>query len=502
MNSEENILKKKHLFLGLIPALIVAGSLTAYLLIALNAPNEEEGTTPEKPISAPIEQAVETPVEKPIEKPPETIPERPKDEIIRDKGPKELYKIQASDVLSVEFISEDKKLSLTKQGSRWSVDKDSHSRIDQQKVISAIENILSLDSLETISFKTSEPEKWGIRQSSQIIKILTSDGLITIFPGSLNPAKTGYYLQIQGNNEIYLVKNSFGGAFKLSLDDLRDRNLILFEKSGIETLSIQNEKEISIIPYIKYDQFTADSFSYMLEAPYNAYIPVSKEGFSAFLNTLSPSVQIIDFIDEGLPEDFGINENSSRLSVKEKDGRSFELLLGTAMDSSKIFGKVTGEKQIFTLNRKDLSFLDLKPFDLVEKLPHLIDMETIDTFMITSDDLAVIAAIERRGDRQTYTVNGMETEEKSFNELYKIIQELTLSGECQKIVNRENPEIIISYKLYDGGSLWTHLNFFPYDDKYFALSHDEEESLFIIEKTQLNEMLKVVTTTVDKIMGF
>ncbi len=490
---------KKHFFLWLIPAVIAVGILMAYILIVFN-----------KPIEVPLKQAVETPVEKPIETPVEmtekaqkdSIIEKPIEEPVQDRGPKELYKIQAENVLSLEFISENEKLSFVKQGLKWSVNNDNYNRIDQQKVISTVENILSLDSLETISFNTSEPEKWGIRQSSQIIKIHTSNGLITLFPGSVNPSQTGYYLQIKGKDEIYLVKDSFGETLKLNLDDLRDRNLILFEKSGIETLSIQNEKQIRIIPYKKYDQFTADKFSYMLEAPYNAYIPVSKEGLSTFLNTLSPSIQIVDFIDEGLPEDFGIDENSSRLTVKEKDGRSFELLLGTVTDSSKIFGKVTGEKQIFTLNRTDLSFLDLKPFDLVEKLPHLISMESIDTFMITNDDLAVIATIERRGDRQMYAVNGMETEEKSFNALYEKIQELTLSGESRQIVNMEKPEIIISYKLYDGGSLWTHLNFFSYDDKHLAVARNEEEALFIIERTQLNEMLKEITTTVDKIMGF
>lgn len=498
MDSEENILKKKNLFLWLIPALIVAGVLTFYFLTSAPDPAKGPQLTPEEPGEQAIEKPPETPVETFTEKP----VEKPLEPEVREEGPKELYRLKTSQILSMEFISESEKISIAKVGSRWSVNNDRYSRIEQQKVISSIEKLSSLTSLETVSFKTSDPGQWGISPSSRTIRVQTSEGLITIILGSLNPPGTAYYLQILGKDEIYLVKNSIGESLKLTLDDLRDRNLVLFDKSGIETLSIKNEKQISIIPYRQYDEFTAGKFSYMLEAPYNAYIPVSNQEFSAFISTLKPSIHIVDFIDEGLPADYGINESSARISVKEKDGRSFELLLGESAGNSKIYGKVTGEKQIFTMESKDLTFLKLKPFDLVDRLPHLISLESIDTFMISNEELALIATVERLGERDRFMVNGLETEEKTFRDLYKKIQELTLSGEAEQLVNREKPEIIISYKLYDGGSLWSHVNFFPYDQKHYAVVRNEEESLFIIEKVQLDQMLKDVTSTVDKIMGF
>jgi len=491
---KEKIVKKKYVYLLMLTAVIIMGSFVISMIVA---PNETAGKITEKPVPT-----VENPIEKPEELSFENPVETPVEEPVEEKGPKELYHLKIGDVISVEYISDQKKLSIVKTGTQWSVNGDKYSRIDQNKVISAIDKFLIVDSIKTVSFSDTDREQWGISNSTNLIQIKTTDRQFTLLLGSLNKEKTGYYLQIQETDEIYLVKNSIGESLQLKLDDLRDRNLVLFDKTQIETLYIKNEKEIRIIPYKRSDMFTEDKFTFMLEAPYSAYVPVSSRGFNDFLDSMNQTIQIMDFIDGGNPEEYGIDEQSWSLTIKQKNGQLKKLLIGSDAGASKVYGKLSEEKQIFTISRKDLPFLSLKPFDLVHKLPHSISMDTIDTFMITKDDLAVMGALDRHGDRDSYSINGIETEEKIFVYLYGETQKLTLAGEVRKTVNTEKPEIIISYKLYDGGSLWTHLNFYPYDDEYYALSRNEDDPLFTIKKLELQKMLEDVTLTVDKLMGF
>ena len=495
-------MEKKYVYLLVLASLIIIGAFGISMIVTNRNVTRTTIEKPEPPVTPPIEKPADLSFEKPDEKTIETPREDPDEPQAKEKGPRELYSIKLGDVVSIEYISDHGKLNIIKSGSQWSVNGDKYSRIDQNKVSSAINKLLIINSMETVSYSDTDREQWGISDSSKKILIKTTDGSLHLLLGSLNKERTGYYLQIQGTNEIYLIKNTIGESLQLELDYLRDRNLALFNSSDIETMVIKNEKEIRIIPYKRSDIFTADKFSYMLEAPYNAYIPVSNNDFSTFLNSMDQTIQIIDFIDEGDPEEYGINEESWSLSIIEKNGRTSKLLLGSDVGSSKVYGKLSGEKQIFTVSRKDLPFLTVKPFDLVEKLPHLISMDTIDTFMIINDELAVLGAFDRRGDGDQYSINGIETEKKTFISLYEKIQELTLTGEVETTINTEKPELIISYKLYDGGSLWTHLNFYSYDEDYFAVSRNEEAPLFLVGKTQIRKMLENVTLTVDTIMGF
>ena len=492
-------MKRKQILIIIIPVLIISGSLLIFqlkgrFLIPIETISEEN--SPVKPEKTPLETITEPPPIEPNEA--TSVPETPDSEI----GPKKLIDIRINDVLSVEYIYGKEKLLIEKSGTQWSVNKGLLGRIDYDTVLSSLNETLEIKSVETVSFSAEVENQWGIDESSRKVLIKSDNNIQTLLLGSPNQEGTGYYLQLKETGEVFLVKNSAGDALKLNLDKIRNRALVLFDISQVETMSIRNEREISIVPYKRSDMFTDDVFDYMLESPYRAYIPVNKEKFSQFLHSMKSPLMIVDFIDEGNPEDYGINDRSPGLRVKEKNGSLFELLTGGEAGQSRVYGKLKNEKQIFTLYKENLYFLDIQPFYLVDRTPHRIAGEIIDTFMITTDELAVIGEIEKQGEPDRYTVNGIEIEEKVFINLFEIIQNLAMEGEATNPVNTDKAQIILSYKLYDGGSLWTHLNFYPYNSNSFAVGRNEDDPLFIISRNQVKSMLDKVTETVDELMGF
>jgi len=474
-------LKKSQKLISAVVVLIILG---AALVFLKREPAEEIVKTP-----------IVTPVEKPFEKP-DDKPETPE----KERGPKNIISLNRDLVSSIEFISVDKKILMENKDSQWVVNEGKVNRINNGKIFSILRELLNLKTVETVSFSSDDREQWGISDKSDKVLIKSGGKTISLLIGSLNPAQTGYYVQIEGVNEIYLIKSSYGESIKIALDDLRIRDLPKIDIGKISTITIKNDSIIQIVPFERSDMFTAEMFAYMMSEPYRNQIPVHSENLEKFLLKMEAPLQIVDFIDTGNPGDYGINE--IKLSIKEDSGRSFDLLLGREAGKEKIYSMIKGEDQIFTLNKKDLPFLNLKPFDLVDRFPHLISINSIDALQITTDEMAIMGTIDRRDEGSTYSINGMEIDEKAFKTFYQDVLYLLMEGETEQPVSTENPEITISFKLYDGGSYWTHLNFYPYNSEFYAVARNEDEPAFIIGRYQLKEMLKKVTKTVDTLMGF
>lgn len=494
-----------------IAIILSAAALAAAAVFLLIGPADRNNRETEKPVVRSPEKPDENTAFQPEDQPPvkleDKTAEKPSiekpslEEPARDRGPKKLISMTSGELETIEFVRADEKIRIKKSGGQWIVNDGSIGRVDEGKILSSLNRILNLDSLETVAFSASGGEQWGISDQSPKIHIKKSGTLMTILLGSLNTGGTGYYIQIKGTDDIYLISSSKGESLQLKLDDIRDRTLTLFDIGQIETMTIKNSRNIKLVPYRRTDMFTDDQFSFMLEEPYRALVTVGDSELKTFLDKMKSPIKITGFIDSGSPGDYGISENSRRLTVSEKSGEIFELIIGDNAGSSGVYGKLAGEKQIFTLNIKDLPFLELKPFDLVDTVPHLISLNTIDTFMVTAEDLAIIGTIDRAG-RDVYSVNGMEMTRKAFEDLYRTVTDLHMVGEVSEAVNRDREEIILSFKLYDGGSEWTHLNFYSYDARHYAVSRNEYDPLFLIERTEMTDMLESIIGTVDKLYGF
>ena len=477
----------------IVSAVAILVFLTGTLLFVKREPDTIE--VDESIVENPI---VEIPLETPIEKP----DDEPEEQSEKDRGPKNIVSLDRNQVSSIEFISGDNKILMENKDSRWLVNQGEVSRINNGKISSIIRDVLNLKSLETVSFSSENAGQWGLSDKSDNIIIKYEGKIISLLIGSLNPSKTGYYVQIKGWDEIFLIKNAYGDSLILSLDELRYRSLPVIDISRINTITINNESKINIVPYERSDMFTSEIFAYMMNEPYRNNIPVHNENLKSFLLKMEVPLEIVDFIDKGNPEEYGINDNEIGISIKEDSGKSLDLYLGKDADNNKVYCMMKGDDQIFTLYKKDLPFLQMKPFDFVDRFPHLIQLDSIDTLQIITDDLAIMGTIDRRNSSNDYAINGLEIEEKAFKSFYQDVLYLLMEGEAEQSVNTDDPEITISYKLYDGGSLWTHLNFYPYDSEYYAVARNENEPEFIIGRYQLKDMLNKVVKTVDELMGF
>ncbi len=417
-----------------------------------------------------------------------------------ETGPKSLINIDPDKVNSIEFLTKKKKITFSKGEHFWIVNNGLYNRINLSMVSFIVGDILTMRSMETVGFTLENKEQWGISNNSDRVVIKAEDTIKTIIVGSPTPSKNGYYVQIEGIEEIYIVNEYAGRSLTISLDDIRIRTLPVFDPTQLSAMTIVNDSLIKIVPNNKADIFTAEFFQFMLVEPYGANVPVNSEKLSELLESMKEPLQIIDFIDSGSPGDYGIDNSSRKLLIIENSGNRFELLIGNDFDNNKVYGKMANEDQIFTLNKKDLPFLDIKPIDLTDRFTHIINIELVDTVTIVENDYEVVANIKREGEgediSEIYFINGLEFEEKKFKKFYQEILYLLVEGEVKEQIELSKPAVTISFKLSGEESIWTRIDYLPYNDEFYAVSRDGNEPQFIIGRYQLDNMMNKIRETV------
>ncbi|NQT59255.1 MAG: DUF4340 domain-containing protein [Bacteroidetes bacterium] len=468
-------MKKSRKLFSAIAVLLILGA----VLIYLKSGRYEEASGP-----ANFDQGVST------EKPGEEI------NTTEERGPKSLIKMNPSEVDSIEFSTQAEKIIFNNEGESWTVNNGLYNRIDTQRISSVIRSVLNLSSMETVSFTSENREQWGISSQSNRVYINAGDKVTTILLGSLNPSESGYYIQIDGVEEIYIVRGLVGESLSLTIDDLRNRTLPVIDSTQISTITILNDSLIKVVPYQRMDMFSANFYHFMLESPYTVPVPVNKESLTELLESLEKPLEIVDFIDSGNPEDYGIDDSSKKLLIVERSGNSFELLIGKDFDRNMVYGKMKNEDQIFTLNKKDLPFLRTSPFDLMDRFACLIKIDSIDAFSIAEDNYKVFGKIERSGESTLYLLNGIEVGEEKFKLLYQDLLSIFIEGEVSGEVVMNDPAITISFEMNNAEPSLSRIQFYPYNKEFYAVSRNENEAMFIIGQYQLENMMEKIKKTV------
>jgi len=491
-------------------ALIFLVALAAILFYSLRQ-QEDGDTIPEDPVveipedpRTPVEpdKPEEPAVEIPEEHPGETPEEKPPEEPVKEDGPKTLFQMPADSITTFRLVEKGRTVSLLKIQGQWIAEGGSLNRFDPEKILPIIGELSQIDSIRTASFSGDGSGTMGIDRSRSIT-IGNGKEETTFYPGTYSESEKGYYLSMEGTEEIYLVKQSLGPVLTLDPDDLRDREIALPDLNSIQTLTASGSSSLSLIPYKRFDQFAPEGFLHMMESPYAMLVPVDRSRFSQYLDQIASPLLIADFIDSGSPGDYGIDESTPDFELTDSKGRSLALHLGRSAGKGKIYGKLGTEKQIFTLKEEDLRFINPSPFSLADKQIRPMDREKIDTLNITTPELVVMLTIDKMGGGKSYALNGLEISEEDFLEIYDAVTSLRLEGEIDAPASTGESDVTLSWKLKDGGSRWAYTRFHPHGTNDYAVTqYDDYAPLFTISRSQVDAMLEKVTAAADRAYGF
>lgn len=125
-------------------------------------------------------------------------------------------------VTALSWKDEKNDVSLTYSNDSWIYDKDGHYPVDQTVVAAMAQSAAKVEAaLKVDASAAGENEDYGLAQPVLTVTAAFSDGSECIYTfGSTNTFNSCQYMQVSGDDSIYMVKTTVAEAFGKSLEDI------------------------------------------------------------------------------------------------------------------------------------------------------------------------------------------------------------------------------------------------------------------------------------------
>lgn len=244
------------------------------------------------------------------------------------------------------------------------------------------------------------------------------------------------------------------------------------------------------------------SFLYWdMTVPYESIAIIDSEAMYQLYETIA-SIQWAKLETVKASADNGIEASNNKITVayvsKEQDPAE-----DTCADSiaTIIVGKDNGKGQYFCAmeGAEDTVFLvntylldaafNQEPYDMILKIPYLLDIKTVQEVNITTEDKKVHMTQEKG----TCKIDGKEIKEKDYQSLYSSLLQLGITGEYKSDSGPGEKIMTIAYKRTSQEYEDYIVNIYRVDDKNDAIEVNGK-TFFMVSKEEVNNLVGLVDT--------
>ena len=125
----------------------------------------------------------------------------------------------ASDITALSYQLDGETLSFTKTDDVWNYDADTSIDLDEDAVEDLISTVSNLTA-ETKIDEYNDLSEYGLEEPVNTIKLSMESGDLIIYVGSQNQVTGNYYIQIDGQDELYLIATDLSSEFASTVEDL------------------------------------------------------------------------------------------------------------------------------------------------------------------------------------------------------------------------------------------------------------------------------------------
>lgn len=320
---------------------------------------------------------------------------------------------------------------------------------------------------------------YGIDDPTRVFSVEFNDGTKTleIRVGKQIATGDGNYLTVSGDDTVYIVSSDYISNYDYLPVNFADKTMVeKIEKTDDNASYFGNNDKLARLDYIKlsgsavgdreivFNMSTGSSADYM---PYMMTVPYRRPASESFIEN------ILNFASAGLDADTlysfnctdenfkacGFDRPNCVIELKAGDYR-FKLTVGSLMGdgSNALSVLVDGKKQIFSLSTKMLDFVTpdiTKMFNqnfIMEDIYKLSDVTLADA---TGSYTFHLKHTPQSGNETAYdtvvTLNGSETDTKSFKMLYQRVLMLSLLSFTTEAEKTE-PVLTVKMKAIADGS--------------------------------------------------
>ena len=394
-------------------------------------------------------------------------------------------------------------LTLQKKNGAWVTDPPVAGPLDTSSTDDLLYSFSALMAERTIDENPADLAKYGLKPPQVTGTATWEDGTThTLYLGNKTDAGSTYYLQVKGDPKVYTVWMNNGQHYHWTANDLRSKTIT----------PALNYDEITYVKFLLHDrsvievkQKTTDEAKssqfgfgqYLVTQPYRMPRGLDSEQQDKVIKG-TQSVTIADFAADN-PKDlapYGLARPSGEAIVRDKSN-AIDFIFGSQKGAQTYF-MIKGEPSVYLTDTSSVSFLDLKPFSVIDKfafIPNIDDVDRLDISAAGTNHVFTITRTTKKADKAgdpdqvvaSYTMDGKTADEDNFKKFYQAVIDQQVEGVVSRTV-ADKPDVSVTYTLNKGASRTVRVDYVPYDrdfDAVFVSGVNE----FALTKGQVSGML-------------
>jgi len=355
-------------------------------------------------------------------------------------------------------------------------------------------NIVSLNAVDLKAYKLIEEnpsslELYGLDKPYRVTFKLSDGTEKYIDVGSMTPTKQGYYIRISDSNNVYAIYSYKGDLLVATKDEIRNR--VIFDVSSEEVIKFSLDRDGKKV-------FAAEKSK---ETGWKILEPIKSDANLVKLTT------IFDYFVRASAETY-IEENAQDLAQYGLDNPRYvieaatadthvKVLLGKNTEGSSLFyARLDGSNEVFTIDKSSLSFIDLKPIEVIDTLVYAPFIYDVSEVVVNIDGKTIVAQIESdsaKPEEDKFTIDGYDVMSKgsegvdAFRNFYRsLVGIYCVDLELLDEKPTGTPEVTITYTLEkEPGKIVLEL--VPKDDKKYYVLENGEYYGKVVNKSILDE---------------
>ena len=343
--------------------------------------------------------------------------------------------------------------------------------LDPDKLYAFVANISTVFGEANLGSATPEKlTEFGLNPPAKKITITYADNTSdTVTLGGKLPLGDGYYLQKQGDENVYIIGTFTGGNMLRNIQDMRQNVLFrAYESPGKTFKSIlikhPNGEQLEVVEVIEPSSpdKKPEVSAFEVRQPFIAPAEDGEVGKQLI-------VPISSLVPEGVfaktPENvamYGL-ENPITVSVKDYYGEQIILLVGSVINDQTFF-MLEGDDAIFYAHSGYFEFLNVGAMDVVSKIIWLNNIKTTKSLTVRYDGQEHVIVFD------PYTLNGKEITQSNAQFIFLRAHQIFAKGAIGDIPVPQTPEIVLTVTPKNGPV--KTLEFFKLNDRQYAAKVD------------------------------
>lgn len=421
-----------------------------------------------------------------------------------------LVNLENENIKQITLKTKNHRINFIKKGEQWI--SNLAFPIMESEVNSLSYVFFGLRAEQVIDESPQDLEQYGLKDPAVTIEVTAVNETQPkiMYLGDLTPSGSSYYFRLHDDPTVYTISSYNGEKFLLTPADFRDNSLaqIDIEKINYFKLSRAGQPDLEIRLNTENSEFVQYGISiWQMTKPYQEPMAVATDKFHSILQGITSITNADRFIDDN-PADlsrYGLAKPRAEVIIKDNQSQ-FRLLIGKPMNDEAIYCKKPDSKAVFTIRSNALSFLDTKPFELVDKFAYIVNIDDVDKVQVyglgSKYDLTITRKAKKSSTEDSpefeasYQINGKKVKEQSFKSAYQSIIGLLVESECPEAPKNRAPELSITFTLNKGPHREVQIDYVPYDYDFYAVFRGGKAE-FLISKDQIKSMLNELKNTIE-----